>query len=115
MAFDVLKLSGKSRSGNAFLEELIVRRELSYNFCFYNPQYDNFQGFPAWAKETLNKHRRDERQYTYSPEQFENAGTHDELWNAAQSEMVKRGKMHGYMRMYWAKKILENISEWHIT
>lgn len=98
-------------AGNAFLEELIVRRELSDNFCFYNPQYDNFQGFLAWTKETLNKHRRDEREYTYSAEQFENAGTHDELWNAAQSEMVKRGKMHGYMRMYWAKKILENVSE----
>jgi len=69
----------KSRYGNAFLEELIVRRELSDNFCFYNPQYDNFQGFPAWAKETLNKHRCDEREYTYSPEQFENARTHDEL------------------------------------
>lgn len=115
VVLEILKMTDKGRSGNAFLEELIVRRELSYNFCFYNPQYDNFQGFPAWAKETLNKHRHDERQYTYSPEQFENAGTHDELWNAAQSEMVKRGKMHGYMRMYWAKKILENISEWHIT
>jgi deoxyribodipyrimidine photo-lyase len=69
--------------------------------------YDNFEGFHKWAKETLNEHRNDEREYTYSLEQFENAETHDDLWNAAQLEMVKTGKMHGFMRMYWAKKILE--------
>ncbi len=107
VALEILKVSDKSGSVNAFLEELIVRRELSDNFCFFNPHYDSFQGFPAWAKETLNKHRHDKREYAYSPEQFENAETHDALWNAAQSEMVKRGRMHGYMRMYWAKKILE--------
>ena len=90
-----------------FLEELIIRRELSDNFCFYNPHYDSFNGFPQWAQKTLNEHRKDRRPYLYSLEQFEGAQTHDELWNAAQMEMVKRGKMHGYMRMYWAKKILE--------
>lgn len=107
VALEVLKMPGMSSSGNAFLEELIIRRELSDNFCFYNPHYDSFQGFPAWAKETLNKHRSDKREYTYSLEEFEDAETHDELWNAAQTEMIKRGKMHGYLRMYWAKKILE--------
>jgi deoxyribodipyrimidine photo-lyase len=91
----------------SFLEELIIRRELSDNFCYYNSNYDNFEGLHKWAKETLNEHRNDEREYTYSLEQFENAETHDALWNAAQLEMVKTGKMHGYMRMYWAKKILE--------
>jgi deoxyribodipyrimidine photo-lyase len=90
-----------------FLEELIIRGELSDNFCYYNPHYDSFDGFPDWAKKTLNEHRKDRRPYLYSLEQFEEARTHDELWNAAQMEMVKRGKMHGYMRMYWAKKILE--------
>ncbi|MDZ7766085.1 MAG: hypothetical protein U5K00_16975 [Melioribacteraceae bacterium] len=92
---------------DAFLEELIVRRELSDNFCFYNKDYDSFDGFPEWAKKTLNEHRKDNREYTYSLDQFEKAETHDELWNAAQIEMVTTGKMHGYMRMYWAKKILE--------
>jgi deoxyribodipyrimidine photo-lyase len=91
----------------SFLEELIVRRELSDNFCLYNPHYDSFQGFPAWAKLTLDAHRSDKRDYLYSKEQFEFAHTHDPLWNAAQNQMIVHGKMHGYMRMYWAKKILE--------
>ena len=91
----------------AFIEELVVRRELSDNFCFYNPNYDNIGGAPDWAKKTLEKHKKDKREYLYSLDEFESGVTHDELWNAAQIEMVKRGKMHGYMRMYWAKKILE--------
>ncbi|MCX5805987.1 MAG: deoxyribodipyrimidine photo-lyase [Proteobacteria bacterium] len=94
-------------SKNAFLEELIVRRELSDNYCFYNHNYDRFEGFPGWAQKTLNMHRQDMRSYIYSREVLEDAATHDKLWNAAQKEMVKCGKMHGYMRMYWAKKILE--------
>lgn len=91
----------------AFLEELIVRKELSDNFCFYNENYDNTEGFPNWAKLSHQKHVKDKREYIYSKSEFENAKTLDELWNAAQLEMVKTGKMHGYMRMYWAKKILE--------
>ncbi len=91
----------------SYLEELIVRRELSDNFCFYNDHYDTVKSFPRWAKESLDKHSEDPREYVYSPEEFEKAKTHDPLWNAAQREMVSRGKMHGYMRMYWAKKILE--------
>jgi deoxyribodipyrimidine photo-lyase len=97
----------RSESYKSFLEEMIVRRELSDNFCCFNEDYDAFDGFPDWAKNSLNIHRKDKRDYLYSIEQFENASTHDELWNAAQSEMISKGKMHGYMRMYWAKKILE--------
>jgi deoxyribodipyrimidine photo-lyase len=96
-----------SAAREAFLEELIVRRELADNFCFHNPDYDRFAGFPAWAQKTLTDHRADRREYLYSLEDFEAGRTHDRLWNAAQLEMVRRGKMHGYMRMYWAKKILE--------
>lgn len=91
----------------AFLEELIVRRELADNFCFYNTNYDSFSGFPTWAQLTLNEHKADPRPYIYSLSQFESAQTHDPLWNASQLQMVKTGKMHGFMRMYWAKKILE--------
>jgi deoxyribodipyrimidine photo-lyase len=91
----------------AYLEELIVRRELSDNFCFYNEQYDSVEGFPEWAKKSHEAHKDDKREYLYTDEQFEQGKTHEALWNAAQLEMVKTGKMHGYMRMYWAKKILE--------
>jgi len=107
VALEVENASVDKASRDTFLEELIVRRELADNFCFYTPQYDKFEGFPAWARKTLNAHRKDRRAYSYTLQQFEYAKTHDELWNAAQTEMVKRGKMHGYMRMYWAKKILE--------
>jgi deoxyribodipyrimidine photo-lyase len=107
IALEAFKISSMKKSRDAFLEELIVRRELSDNFCFYNSNYDNVEGFPSWAKKTLNEHRNDQRKYLYTLKQFENALTNDDLWNAAQMEMVKKGKMHGYMRMYWAKKILE--------
>jgi len=96
-----------SEDREAFLEELIVRRELSDNFCWYNDCYDRVEGFPDWAKKTLHRHRGDPREYRYSREALERAETHDPLWNAAQKEMVFTGKMHGYLRMYWAKKILE--------
>ncbi len=103
-----LKASQRGGKGAAaFLEELIVRRELALNFVFYNPHYDNFQALPAWAQTTLKFHQKDKRPYVYTPEQLEKAQTHDPYWNAAQMEMVLTGKMHGYMRMYWGKKILE--------
>jgi deoxyribodipyrimidine photo-lyase len=107
VALEIKKSSTTTTKQQAFLEELIVRRELADNFCFYNEHYDDFKGFPDWAKKTLNEHRHDRREYGYSLEQFETGKTHDDLWNAAQEEMVKTGKMHGYLRMYWAKKILE--------
>lgn len=91
----------------AFLEELLVRRELSDNYCLHQPHHDSFEGLPAWARKTLDAHREDERPHRYSPEQLEAGATRDPLWNAAQRELVAGGKMHGWVRMYWAKKILE--------
>lgn len=107
IALEVEKFKGNPESQKVLLEELIVRRELSDNFCYNNKNYDSFDGFHDWAKTSLNEHRKDEREFVYTLEQFENGKTHEDLWNAAQQEMVKTGKMHGYMRMYWAKKILE--------
>jgi deoxyribodipyrimidine photo-lyase len=100
-------LETKSPGTEAFLEELIVRRELSMNFVFYNEKYDSFDALPEWTKKTLRAHKKDKRQYTYTLEELESAKTHDPYWNAAQKEMVIKGKMHGYMRMYWGKKIIE--------
>ncbi len=91
----------------AFLEELIVRRELAINFVRFNPRYDQLQSAEPWALRTLKEHRRDEREHLYTEKQLENAETHDPLWNPAQQQMVCSGWMHGYLRMYWAKKILE--------
>lgn len=91
----------------AFLEELVVRRELSDNYCLHNQAYDTLAGLPGWGRESLELHRRDQRSHVYSHETFEQARTHDPLWNAAQNQLLATGRMHGYMRMYWAKKILE--------
>jgi deoxyribodipyrimidine photo-lyase len=92
---------------DAFLEEMIVRRELAINFVRFNRNYDRLESCEPWALRTLKEHRRDEREHLYSERQLENAETHDPLWNAAQKQMVAGGWMHGYVRMYWAKKILE--------
>jgi len=100
-------LETRSRNDAAFLEELIVRRELSFNFVHYNREYSAFDSLPTWAKKTLHEHEADPRPSSYSLEQLESAETHDPCWNAAQMEMMVEGKMHGYMRMYWGKKILE--------
>jgi deoxyribodipyrimidine photo-lyase len=91
----------------SFIEELVVRRELSFNFVYYNKDYDNYKSLPNWALDTLDKHRIDKREYIYSLDKFESYKTHDPYWNACQKEMVITGKMHGYMRMYWGKKIIE--------
>lgn len=107
VALEVEKSSVPAESKAAFLEELIVRRELADNFCRYNLEYDSVNGFPDWAKKSIAQHTDDPREYIYTRRQFEDAETHDNLWNAAQKEMVVRGKMHGFMRMYWGKKILE--------
>jgi deoxyribodipyrimidine photo-lyase len=105
IAMEILKHGGSG--AKTYLEELIVRRELSHNFIYYNPDYGRLKSTANWAMRTLNIHRRDKRPYIYSLQQMENAQTHDKYWNAAQKEMVITGKMHGYMRMYWGKKILE--------
>ena len=89
------------------MEELIVRRELAVNYAWYNPAYDSFDGLPQWARTTLKEHEADPRPYTYTKKQLLAAGTHDSYWNAAQKQMMRTGHMHGYMRMYWGKKLLE--------
>ena len=94
-------------NSDAFLEELIIRRELSINFVFYNQDYDSFGGLPKWVRDTLLAHKQDPRQYEYSLDELEEAETHDPYWNAAQRQMTGTSKMHGYMRMYWGKKIIE--------
>jgi deoxyribodipyrimidine photo-lyase len=94
-------------SVRGYLEEVIVRKELSDNYCLYNPYYDHFAGLPEWGRKTLDKHRNDPREHRYSRDQLEQAETHDPAWNAAQRQMTRTGKLHGYMRMYWGKKILE--------
>ena len=90
-----------------FLEQLIVRRELAFNFARFAPVIDSLDALPNWARATLAKHDRDQRAYVYTPEQFEHAATHDPLWNATQMELLARGIIHGYYSMYWGKKIIE--------
>uniref|UniRef100_A0A8D2ISD6 Deoxyribodipyrimidine photo-lyase n=2 Tax=Varanus komodoensis TaxID=61221 RepID=A0A8D2ISD6_VARKO len=94
-------------SVDSFIEEAVVRRELADNFCFYNQNYDQVKGAYDWAKTTLELHSKDKRPHLYTLKQLEEGKTHDPLWNAAQLQMVHEGKMHGFLRMYWAKKILE--------
>ena len=107
LALQAREASAKQNNIESFVEELVVRRELSMNFVFYNNDYDSYSNLPGWARKTLEEHKGDEREYTYTRKQLENAGTHDEYWNAAMKEMVHTGYMHNYMRMYWGKKILE--------
>ncbi len=107
LVLEARKASAKKDNVESFVEEVVVRRELSMNFVFYTPDYDSYSSLPGWAKETLEEHREDGREYVYTRKQLENAETHDEYWNAAMREMVHTGYMHNYMRMYWGKKILE--------
>lgn len=102
-----MRVQESQHPSEEFLEEMIVRRELAENYCYYNQSYDSFAGFPDWARKTLDKHRGDRREYTYDLLKLETAKTHDPVWNAAQLQLVKTNYMHGYLRMYWAKKILE--------
>lgn len=103
---DAGKAAGQANI-DSYIEELIVRRELSMNFIYYNKKYDQYACLPDWAQQTLADHAGDKREFTYTYKQFEDAATHDPYWNAAQREMVITGKMHNYMRMYWGKKIIE--------
>jgi len=104
-----VKQFGKSYSDAiaTFVEEAVIRKELTDNFCNYNENYDKLEGASDWAKKTLEDHCKDKRDYVYTRQQWEEGKTHDDLWNSAQLQLVKEGKMHGFMRMYWAKKILE--------
>lgn len=107
LALEVSNVQVGKDNKEAFLEELIVRRELADNFCFYNREYDKVSGAHPWAQKTIEEHVSDKREYVYTKSQFESAKTHDGLWNAMQVQMTEEGKMHGWCRMYWAKKILE--------
>lgn len=98
---------GVINGGYAFIEEIVIRKELTENFVYYNKNYDSLNGVKDWARNTLLKHKDDKREYIYEISDFENAKTHDPIWNKAQVDLTTKGKIHGYMRMYWAKKILE--------
>jgi deoxyribodipyrimidine photo-lyase len=105
IVLEVMKTA--SPAMDPFLEELVVRRELAMNFVCYNDRYDSIDCIPDWARRTLDDHISDRRPHLYAPDELESARTGDPYWNAAQREMLLRGKMHGYMRMYWGKKIME--------
>ncbi|CAG9536228.1 unnamed protein product [Cercopithifilaria johnstoni] len=109
MVVSEVKQSKAPRSAkDAFLEELVVRRELAHNFVyFYRDTYDTFDCLPEWAKKTMDEHRLDKRENIYSYKELEKGCTHDVYWNAAQFELVFAHKMSGYLRMYWAKKVIE--------
>ena len=107
IALDVIKSNASIENKEAFLEELIVRKELADNFCLYAKNFKDFSGIADWAKISLQYHKQDIRPYIYSRQEFENAQTHDKLWNAAQNQLIYNGTIHGYLRMYWAKKIME--------
>jgi deoxyribodipyrimidine photo-lyase len=107
VALAVKNAEAPQRAKDAFLDQLIVQRELAVNFVRFNPSYDSLESLEPWAERSFAEHAHDRRPIVYSDEQLENAETHDPLWNAAQRQMVLTGWMHNYMRMYWAKKILE--------
>lgn len=100
--FEAARSKASEVNREAFVEELFIRRELSENYCYYNERYDSFDGIQV-GKKTLMEHAGDHRDAIYTPEQFERAQTHDPLWNAAQTQLLETGIIHGYMRMYWAK------------
>jgi hypothetical protein len=103
----VLRSDAADEDVEAFLEQLIIRRELSFNLCFYNPDHASLKALPEWAAKTLNAHRHDRRKPSYSFEELDAAATHDEVWNLAQRQLVACGTIHGYLRMLWGKKIIE--------
>jgi deoxyribodipyrimidine photo-lyase len=97
---------GLGEGAEAFLDQLITWRELGFNMCARRTDYDRYDSLPVWAQATLAQHANDPRIHLYSADQFENAATHDPLWNAAQIQLVKEGRLHNYLRMLWGKKIL---------
>ena len=111
VAIEVIKSKVSDENKEVFLEELIIRKELADNFCLYAKSFKDFSSISNWAKKSLNNHRIDIRPYLYSLQDLENAKTYDKLWNATQIQLIKEGTIQGYLRMYWAKKILE----WSVT
>jgi deoxyribodipyrimidine photo-lyase len=96
-----------SPAAESFLDELVTWREVGYNFAFHRQDYDQYDSLPDWAQKTLQEHAKDKRESSYTLRKFENAETHDSLWNAAQTQLVREGTIHNYLRMLWGKKILE--------
>ncbi len=114
VAFEINKLHVDQKSKEDFLEELIIRRELADNFCYYEPNYDNSKGFHEFFTKEHERIKKVKREHIYSLKKFEQAQTHDDLWDACQLQMIKTGKLHGYLRMYWAKMIFawsKNVDE----
>ena len=108
LAMEIMQATDKSKEDrDVYLEELLVRRELAFNYVNFNADYDKYEALPNWARITLNEHQNDIKPYQYSKEQLVAAETHDPYWNAAMLEMKYTGFMHNYMRMYWGKKIIE--------
>jgi len=98
---------GMSEPAESFLDEAITWREVGYNFCSQRTDYEQYESLPDWCQATLAKHARDTRPHVYTLPEFEAAATHDPLWNAAQRQLRRDGKMHNYLRMLWGKKVLE--------
>jgi deoxyribodipyrimidine photo-lyase len=90
----------------AFLDQIITWRDLGFVYCHHDPTYATYESLPEWAKKTMSEHLGDKREYIYTLEEFEKAQTHDPIWNAAQRQLIKEGRMHNYLRMLWAKKVL---------
>ena len=97
---------GMSPAAEKFLDEAVTWREIGYNMAFHWPDFDRYESLPDWALKTLGKHERDPRPHLYTLEEFEAAATHDPVWNAAQTQLVREGRIHNYLRMLWGKKIL---------
>lgn len=96
---------------DSFLDEVITWREVGFHFAHHEPEYDHYESLPDWALETLEAHKNDEREYIYELEELAQSQTHDELWNAAQTQLREEGIMHNYLRMLWGKKVLQWTSE----
>lgn len=96
-----------SPTAEGFLDEVVTWREVGYNFASHRADYDQYDSLPDWARKSLQAHARDERTHLYTLDEFERAQTHDPLWNAAQTQLVREGRIHNYLRMLWGKKILE--------
>jgi deoxyribodipyrimidine photo-lyase len=107
VALEVEKVDADEGEKKGYLDQLIVKRELADNFCLHTQEYDTIGAFPIWARRSLDEHRSDPRDHIYTVQELEAASTHDPLWNAAQTELLKIGKIHGSLRGYWAEKILE--------
>ena len=106
IALAVKDSDAPEESKDAYLEEIIVRRELSYNFTRFNQNYDSLESLPDWAHKTMREHAADKREKIYSLEELENCETYDELWNASQREMNITGELHNYVRMLWGKNVI---------